>query len=197
MTKKIGDGTSAGALAGTEKFEVSKGDTTQYYSVISAISTYLAGISAWLPFTKLTGSASVAQLGASGYAATLMITISGVDFNSANTDNAIAITLPTGFTRYLVAAMRISGASASISTATMGLFTSTGGGGTALVAGGTAITITTASDGTNNNAQNVTVNNSATQAYTAAGFPTLYFRVGTAQGSAATGNVALQILPLP
>ena len=116
-----------------------------------------------------------------------------VNFNAANTDTSIPITLPPGFTRYRVTSIYISGASASLSTATFGVFTAAAGGGTAVVTGGSAITVTTASENTNNNAQAATLNNATTESYTAA---TLFFRVGTAQGSAATGNVTLMISPL-
>ena len=114
-----------------------------------------------------------------------------VDFNTANTDYPIAITLPTGFTRYIVNSVRLTGASASLTTATCGLFPAAGGAGAALVAGGTAITVSTASEETVNNAQAFTVP-PANTSHTAT---TLYFRVGTAQGSPATGTVSIYIYP--
>ena len=151
-----------------------------------------------LAFTDLAGSVSAAQLGSTSYAVSgLAFAASAVNFNSTNTDTAIPISLPTGFTRYLVSNVRISGASASISTATFGLFTASAGGGTAIISAGTVITVTTAADGTNNNAQINNATNTGTQAYTLAGFPTLYFRVGTPQGSAATASVEVIIIPLP
>ena len=127
----------------------------------------------------------------------LNIAITGVNFNSANTDNAITITLPSGYTRYSVNSVRISGASGTLASATCGLFTATGAGGTAIVTSGTAVTITTGADNTNNNTQIVATNNPNTQSLTVAGFPTLYFRVQTASGAAATANVAvlLQLYP--
>jgi len=143
-----------------------------------------------LPFTGLTGSASIAQLGATTYSAQLTFRLASVNFNSANTDNAIAITLPTGFTRYRLSGVAISGASASLTTADFGVFTSTGGGGTAIIAAATAITVSTASEGTTNNMQIVTPAAANTQSFTAA---TIYFRVGTPQGSAATASVSLYI----
>jgi len=148
--------------------------------------------------SDLVGSVSVAQMGSTSYSVSAIIyTLSAVNFNSANTDNAINITLPTGFTRYLVSAARIAGASASLTTATCGVFTATGAGGTAVVTSATAITVSTASEGTNNNAQILTVNNANTQSYLLSSVPTLYFRVQNAQGSAATANVVLVIIPLP
>lgn len=145
-------------------------------------------------FSDLAGSASVAQLGSTSYAVgNIGFTIRGVNFNSANTDNAIDITLPTGYTRYIVAAVRISHASHDLSTATAGLFTAAAAAGVAIVAGGSAITVSATADATNNNAQAMTVANSGTESYTAA---RLYFRVGTAEGAAATGDVTVFIVPI-
>jgi hypothetical protein len=116
--------------------------------------------------------------------------LAGINFNSANTDNAIPITLPAGAVAYRVAGLRIGNASASISTATFGLFSAAAAAGTAIFAAGQAITVTTASANTNNNAMTVTPANQNTQFYN---FTTLFFRVGTAQGSAATADVTIDI----
>jgi len=115
----------------------------------------------------------------------------GVNFNAGNTDNAFAITIPNGFTRYRVSSAIISQASASLTTATCSLWTGAGGTGIALVASGSAITVNTANENTTNNSQSLTATGVAT--VTAA---TLYFRVQTAQGSAATGTVTLIIQPV-
>lgn len=143
------------------------------------------------------GPISVSRLGDTTYAAPLIFALSGVNFNSANTDHAIPISVPTGFTRYLVISCRINGASGALNSSTFGLFTATGGGGFAAVASGTAGTITTASENTLNNAASLTVVNSANQSYQVATTPILYFRVQTPQGSAATASVTIQIVPLP
>lgn len=127
-------------------------------------------------------------------AANVLYITANVNFNSANTDTAFTITLPTGFTRYLVSSVRIAGASGTLTTATAGLFTGAGGTGTAIVTGGSAITINTASENTNNNAQNFAVTTGNTFSINAA---TLYFRVANPQGSAATANVVIVINPLP
>lgn len=127
----------------------------------------------------------------------IMLSLSGVNFNSANSDNAIAVTLPTSFTRFLVERVQISHASGTITTATAGLFTAAAGGGTAVVTGGSALTVSTASESTNNNTQSMTINNAATQSYALATVPTLYFRVGTAQGAPRTADVTITIIPLP
>lgn len=151
-----------------------------------------------IAFSNLNGSASVAQLGSTSYAAgVITFTLPSVNFNSANTDNAISISLPTGFTRYRISGIFISGASQTLTTATCGLFTATGAGGTAIVTAATAITVTTASADTNTGIQSLTVNGTNTKFYDLATFPTLYFRVQTAQGAAATASVVILINPLP
>lgn len=116
-----------------------------------------------------------------------------VNFNAGNADTSIPITLPTGFTRYRVNSVRLSGASASLSTATMGVFTAATGGGVAVVTAATAITVTSAAENTNNNTQQFTIANQNTISFNAA---TLFVRVATAQGSAATGTVTIEIEPL-
>ena len=144
------------------------------------------------------GTQALANKGINGLLATtpppFMIKITGVNFNAANSDNAIPITLPTGFTRYRVSNPTISHASQTLTTATCGIFTATGGGGTAVVAGGSAITVSTAAESTVNNHQVLGVANSGLISFNVA---TLYFRVQTAQGAAATADVSVQINPLP
>jgi hypothetical protein len=128
-----------------------------------------------------------------GKVASTMFAALAVNFNSANTDTTIPIVLPAGVTNYLVKSVRLANASASISTATFGLFSASGGGGTAIMAAGQAITVTSAAANTNNNAQTATPATSNTQSYN---FANLFFRVGTAQGSAATADVIIEIVPL-
>jgi hypothetical protein len=122
----------------------------------------------------------------------LRVILMGVNFNSANTDNAIAITLPSGVSRWVCFRAFISNASASISTATAGVFTAAGGGGQTIAAT-QALTVTTASASTNNNSMSLTITNANTEAYTET---TAYFRVVNPQGSAATADVILDIHPL-
>lgn len=120
--------------------------------------------------------------------------VSGINFNAANTDTPIPILLPTGFTRYRVASIVISGATASLSTATCGVFTAQSAGGTAVVTSGSAITVTASTVDTNNNMQSLTVNDQNTMALSDG---TLFFRVQNAQGSAAAANVTVRYEPLP
>ena len=120
-------------------------------------------------------------------------TVAAVNFNSANTDTSLTINLPPGYTRYRISNVIISGSSASISTATFGLFTAAAAGGQAIVANPTAITVTTASEATNNNMQTVAPTNANTESFNQA---TLFFRVITAQGSAATATVTINYTPV-
>jgi hypothetical protein len=134
---------------------------------------------------------------ATGAGFVLSAVATAVNFNSANTDTELTITLPTGFTRFIVNRLYIFGASGTLSTSTVGLFTNTGGAGTTIQAN-TANTITTASDGTTNNIMNTAI--AFVGSFVSASLPVpnkLYFRVGTAQGVAATANVILIYVPLP
>ncbi len=122
-------------------------------------------------------------------------TVASVNFNSANTDTSIPITLPPGYTRYRVNQIIISGASASIGTATWGLFTAAAGGGVAISAAGQATGVTSAAE---NTAANMAVTAPATLAQntTSLNAATLFFRVGTAQGSPATATVTIIYSPV-
>lgn len=125
---------------------------------------------------------------------TIAVILRGVNFNFGSAhDNPISIVLPTGITRYMVSAVLISNASASISTATAGLFTAGSGGGVAIVTNSSAITVTASAVNTNNNSMSFTVNNAATEAYNAS---QLFFRTVTSQGSTATADVIIHIRPL-
>lgn len=118
-----------------------------------------------------------------------------VNFNTANTDYPIIVALPVGYTRYQLASVRVvnTGTTASLTTATAGLFTDAAGAGAALVASGTALSgCTSNAVNTNGGVAGLTVA-LATAWLTDT---TLFFRVQTAQGAAASGSVSLQIVPL-
>lgn len=120
--------------------------------------------------------------------------LQGINFNSANTDNPIPINLPAGYTRYRIHQILISGASASLSTATCGVFTQPSAAGVGVVASGSAITVTQSLGDTNQNMQALPIANQNTMSLIDT---TLFFRVQTPQGVAATGNVAIFYQPLP
>lgn len=125
----------------------------------------------------------------------LRFSVTGVDFNTANVDIPINITLPANATRYRLNNFSISNASATLTTATFGLFSASGGGGTQIVTSGTACTISATTQGSNNNAQ--------TPAFAiTAGIiwwnqTQFFFRIQNPQGSAATADITLAIFIVP
>jgi hypothetical protein len=123
--------------------------------------------------------------------------IAGVNFNSANTDNAVVITLPPGFTRFEIDRVQIAHASTSLTASTFGLFTTTGGGGTAIINAGTANAVSSAADATSGNVQNKLPDIAVVMV--AASLPTsntVVFRTGTAVGGAATADVTIYYRPM-
>lgn len=149
----------------------------------------------WMVFAQDLGSMLVYSGSAWTVTGSGMLTVSAlVNFNAGAADTAIPIKLPPGCTRYNINTVWISGASHSLTTATAGLFTAAAGGGVAIVTAASAITVSATADATNNNMQSMTVNNGNTESYTAA---TLYWRVGTAEGAAATASVSICYRPLP
>ena len=113
----------------------------------------------------------------------------GANVNQTNTDIAIPLLLLAN-ANFVVTAIYVNNASISLTTATFGVFNQTGGSGTALVTAGAVLSALTSA----------TVNLSATLVAAGTtnvvlnggtlGTPnTLYFRVGTAQGAAATCDV--------
>lgn len=121
-----------------------------------------------------------------------------VNFNSANADTAIPFTLPTGMTRILGWRVHVYGATASLTAANFGIFPATGGVGTALIGAGSTLTITTGTDSSANNAQSNALTQTTTYVAASLATPnTVYFRVGTAVGSAATAQVVIEYYPLP
>jgi hypothetical protein len=123
----------------------------------------------------------------------LSVHSSSVNFNSGTTDTAVTIVLPSGYTRWRILSINISGASASITTATAGAFTTAGGAGTTIAAD-QSLTVSTASENTANNCMSLTTTGTNTQSYNDT---SVFFRIGTPQGSAATANVTFTYVPLP
>lgn len=85
------------------------------------------------------------------------------------------------------------GGRATLTTATCGVFTSPAGAGATVVASNTAITIMSNTPGALNNMQQLNIVNANIEYYSAG---TLYFRVQTPQGTAATANVLLRVVPV-
>ena len=165
----------------------------------------ISGVKTMVPpaFSGLTGvlygngSSSISvlttpQLNALVTPSRLTFTAASVNLN-ALADTTIAITLPTGFTRYTVSELHISNASVSLTTAAVSLYTAASKGGVNIVAQ-TTTGITSNTNATNLNTFSATIVNSGTTAYNNA---TLYFNVGIVQGAPATADVTLIITPLP
>jgi hypothetical protein len=121
----------------------------------------------------------------------LFYTVTGINFNSANSDNQIVLTAPAGCTRWLPVSLRVYNSSIALNTASMGVFTGAGGTGTTVYTTQVVGTTSTA-DATAGNYINYP--GAATNAtYTIATFPNIFLRVVAAQGVAATGSVVLQL----
>lgn len=138
---------------------------------------------------------TLAQMQAAlGYPVFAAGSAAAVNLNSANTDTAITISSPT--TNYIVDRVLVvnNGTTASLTTATAGLFTATGGAGLALAANQALSPITSNAIGTDANSFALATTVGSRTAISTA---TLQFRVGTAQGAAATGTVYVWIRPLP
>lgn len=101
-----------------------------------------------------------------------------IDMNVATSDNAITL----ASSRYRIDKVTVENASVNLTTATAGLFTAAGGGGTTLAADQSLAALTATSKYKDLTLDAVT----STDLLTAG---TVYLRVGTAQGVAATANV--------
>lgn len=180
-------------------------DTGQYYRLTAVTPTWVL-ITGIVGYPAAAGAAGnvlrsdgtnfvSAVLGAAdispvpGYFATRLV---AVNFNAANTDNAITIVLPTGYTRYRASALIISHPSVNIGTATYCLFSAPAGGGNALIANPTTAVLTATAENTSGNSQFV-----ATTFNGHLNVGTLYFRTLTAQGVAATADVTLTYIISP
>lgn len=126
-----------------------------------------------------------------GYSAIIGGFANNVNFNAVG-DTQITITAPTGNYRINSITIVNQGATAALNVAQYGLFSAAGGGGTALVAGGTAMNSITSN--TVNTAVNHLVNATVTATWN---LSSVFFRITTAQGAAASGSVYIIIQPLP
>jgi hypothetical protein len=109
----------------------------------------------------------------------------GVNVNQTNTDIAIPLFLLPG-SNFVLRGVQLNNASISLTTATAGVFTAAGGTGTTLVTSAALSSLTSSTVNLDMTlATQAVVLNQTTQANV------LYFRVGTAQGAAATVDVYL------
>ena len=120
----------------------------------------------------------------------------GVNANSASTDTSVPITVPSllnGNGTYYLDKVVLSNASVSLSTATAGVFTAAAGGGTALASDQALSTLTAAALNAAGSAYSMTLAVGATTG--ALNANPIYFRIGTAQGTAATVDVRFYCRP--
>lgn len=122
-----------------------------------------------------------------GAVASVKYTLRGVDFNKTSTDTPLILNLPTGAKNYVVEFIYLTNASHTLVTATVGVFSAAGGTGTTFAAD-QAITVTNGTANTALNTQALTLTPAATIAFN---FNTLYVRVGTPEGAAATADVTV------
>lgn len=115
----------------------------------------------------------------------------GVNVNQTNTDIAIPLILLPG-SNFVLRGVQLNNPSISLTTATAGVFTAAGGTGTTLVTSAALSSLTAATVNLDMTlATQALVLNQTTQANV------LYFRVGTAQGAAATVDLYLWADVLP
>lgn len=143
--------------------------------------------------TGVTGVLAISKGGnGGGPTGRIGLWLTAVNANSANTDNAVTVGLPSPYTKYQVTVLRLYNPSTSMTTATAGLFTSTGGGGFAITANAAISGLTTNSVETAGAVLNMTI--LGTTAYFTSA--TLQLRIGTAQGAPATFDAYVEIIPL-
>jgi hypothetical protein len=120
----------------------------------------------------------------------------GVNANSATTDNAIDLKVLPG-ANFIVTKVQLNNASISLTTATASLYTATGGSG----GSGTALVADAALSAMTSTTYNLVMTLAAAASNTVLNQATLannlYFRIGTAQGAAATVDVYIwgEVLP--
>lgn len=149
--------------------------------------------SAGAPGQVLTsGGGASAAMAWSSPSGQISFVLPAVNFNATG-DTQLTIVLPNWATRYQIAVVTISHASASLNPATAGLFTGAGATGQTLAAT-QAITVTATADATVNNSQGLTVTNATSESYQTL---TLFFNVAVASTLAATADVTIILRPLP
>lgn len=132
-------------------------------------------------------SSHLAMLGGN----TVLGKLIGANFNST-ADQAIAITLPSGATRYAITNVWATNGSVNMTTAQGGLYSAVAKGGITIVAATQAYTAMTAAG----KLQRAVVDAAGGQVNVLTG-ATIYFSLTTPQGAAATGDVFVLGVPLP
>lgn len=123
--------------------------------------------------------------------------MAGVNFNATgNTDiGQLGLSL-NGCRAWQPLQFYIDNPQQTFSTATFQFWTAAGGSGTSLSALTTSA-ITTTSDGTAGNSQQIAATPGVTQTFSAANFPSVFLHLGTAQGATASADVDIIVRCLP
>ena len=122
-----------------------------------------------------------------------------VNVNQTNTDIPVTLFLLPG-TNFTVTKLQVNNASVSLTSATASLYTATGGGvgsGTALAADQALSALTVVGVGNANLTLASAASNTVLNTTTLGLADTLYIRIGTAQGAAATADFYIWGEPLP
>jgi hypothetical protein len=120
--------------------------------------------------------------------------VDNVDFNRADIDTPITVSLPADVKSYRIENVIIANASSSLRNSKIGLFTEKNGGGASVVDRDAAIVVETAESNTKNNTQALLVNDRETTSYNVG---TLYARVLVPQGYPSTATIIVFVMPLP
>lgn len=146
----------------------------------------------WVPFQAISAAAAPHLAAPMSGHPFLAGFADSVNFNSV-ADTQINLILPS--TNYMLEGVWVqnTGTTASLTTAKYGLFSASAGGGTALVASNTVLTALT-SNAVNTAGSAALVSTANIGAFN---FNPLFFRITTAQGAAATGNVYITARALP
>lgn len=127
-------------------------------------------------------------LAVSGAALQLIGQALAVNLNSANTDTAVTINLPTGYTRYKVQSVQVvnTGTTADLLNATLGVFTSAAGAGQDIITNVSLAAITSNTLNTPTNVLQLATGQASTTVFNDT---SIFVRTGTAEGTAATADV--------
>lgn len=182
------DATTARGIIGAAKSGAVTGSNITVSATDKVLGRQSAGTGAIeeIPFTSAArtlaaASSTVAQRAALGNILPrygLLASKTGVDLNSAGSDNAL--TVEGG--RYIIDRVTVENASVSLSAATSGLFTAASGGGTTICADQVLSALTASSK-----YLNLVLDSGVSSNVFTSG--TLYFRCGTPQSVAATASV--------
>jgi hypothetical protein len=145
------------------------------------------------PIGGLAGIQPVANggTGVAPSAVPYLLKATGINANSV-ADTLISVPLPSGFTKYRVNAVTAFNPLIPLGTAHAAVYTAAGAGGATVCSPQSLSSLSTSSANTNGNAVDLNLAAAVATFFTAG---SLYFRITTAQGTAATVDAAIEIKP--